>query len=62
VNFLAAHEGLFFCNACLSEEAGVESPVEANKITKPLRGVKPYRHGKLMCSKCREDRHCTSFK
>ncbi len=58
--FLASHKGKFYCNRCLSKEVGIKNPVQVNQLTRPLRGLKPYRHGKITCHGCHEYRHCIS--
>ena len=58
--FLASHKGKFYCNRCLSKEVGIKNPVQVNQLTRPLRGLKPYRHGKITCHECYKYRHCIS--
>jgi len=60
-NFLSAHQGQFYCNACLSEQAGILDPVQVNQLTRPWRGVKPYRTGPTVCSVCNQERRCIAF-
>ena len=59
--FLADNPGKFFCNSCISDKAGITNPVQVNQLTRPLRGVKPYRSGSTMCSGCGETRECIAF-
>ena len=59
--FLVDHSGTFFCNRCLSVEAGVLNPVQVNQLTRPLRGLRPYRTGRVICSVCGEERACISY-
>ena len=59
--FLADHPGRFYCNRCLSDEVPVVNSTQANEVTRLLRGVAPYRHGKMMCCRCRGDRQCIAY-
>ena len=60
--FLNARPSQFFCNRCLSEQVPVDNQVQVNQLTRPLRGIAPYRSGKVMCSSCNRDRECIAYK
>jgi hypothetical protein len=59
--FLTAHPGRFFCNRCLNEAIFLLGLHQVSHVTKPLRVVIPYRHGKMICTRCRGDRECTAY-
>ncbi len=60
--FLAAHPGQFFCNACLSIEVVPGLNItQVNYLTRPLRTVKPYRSGRMVCVSCNEVRECIAY-
>ena len=59
--FLIDHPSQFYCDQCLSEEIPVLNAVQVNQITRPLRGVKPYRNGKMICVRCGGDRECVAY-
>ena len=59
--FLATHPGLFYCNRCLGEEAGVTNTAQVNQLTRPLKGIKPYRVGSMTCNKCNKVRECIAY-
>ena len=59
--FLADHPGRFYCNRCLSDELLVFSASRANQTTRFLRSIPPYRHGKMICARCRTDRQCLAY-
>ena len=59
--FLTDHPGRFYCNRCLSDEILALSVSQVNRITGLLRSVLPYRHGKMICARCRSDRGCTAY-
>jgi hypothetical protein len=56
--FLAERKGRFFCNRCLGETLYIHNSAQLNQATRPLRGVKPYRNGKVICHSCGQDREC----
>ena len=60
-DFLLKNQGQFFCNSCISDKTGITPPNQVNQLTRPLRGVKPYRSGFMTCSVCRQTRECISF-
>jgi hypothetical protein len=57
-DFLAANPGRFFCNRCLSDSLYLSNPTQVNQLTRPLRGIAPYRSGKMICHYCHQDREC----
>ena len=60
--FLAAHPGQFFCNECLSIEVVPRlNRIQVNNLTRPLRHVKPYRKGTVVCARCGEVRECIAY-
>ncbi len=60
--FLAAHPGQFFCHACLIIEAVPSLNMnQVNNVTRPLRTVKPYRSGRMVCVSCNEVRECIAY-
>jgi hypothetical protein len=59
--FLADNRGRFFCNQCISQLAGITNPNQVNQLTRPLRDVKPYRGGTLICSTCGKERECIAY-
>jgi hypothetical protein len=58
---LTDHLGGFYCNRCLSEEFLVLNASQVGQITRPLRSLIPYRHGKMICTRCRGDRDCIAY-
>ena len=60
--FLIANAGRFYCNECLGIEAvpGL-SNTQVSPLTRPLRDVKPYRSGKVVCVSCNEARECIAY-
>ena len=60
--FFAAHPGQFYCNLCLSIEAVPGLNItQVNHLTRPLRTVKPYRSGRVVCVSCDEVRECIAY-
>lgn len=59
--FLTDHTGRFYCNRCLSDEVPVMNAAQVNLITRDLRGVTPYRGGKMICARCGDDRECIAY-
>ena len=59
--FLTDHHGRFYCHRCLSEELLVLNASQVGQITRPLKSVIPYRHGKMICTRCRDDRECIAY-
>ena len=59
--FLTAHPGRFYCNRCLSEELLVLTLFQVGQVTRPLRDVIPYRHGKMICTRCRGEFGCIAY-
>ena len=59
--FLANHAGRFYCNRCLSDELLVFSATQVDQITRRLRSIPPYRHGTMICTRCRTDRLCIAY-
>ena len=39
----------------------VLSTSQVGRVTKPLQSVVPYRHGKMICARCRVDRECITY-
>ena len=57
--FLLRNRGSYFCDGCLSNRTGIEPANQVNQLTRPLRGVPPYRFGdSVICSECRQERKC----
>ena len=60
--FLAAHPGQFYCTGCLRVEAVPSlNATQVNHLTRPLRHVKPYRKGTVVCISCDEVRECIAY-
>ncbi len=60
--FLAAHPGQFYCDWCLSIEAvPALKRIQVNNLTCPLRDIKPYRRGTVVCISCNEVRECIAY-
>ena len=59
--FVTDHLGRFYCNRCLSEELLVLNASQVGQITRPLKSVIPYRHGKMICTRCGGDRECIAY-
>ena len=60
--FLAAHPGQFYCNGCLGIEAVPSlNRIQVNNLTRPLRDIKPYRRGTVVCISCNEVRECIAY-
>ena len=59
--FLADQPGRFYCNECLSAELLVFSANQVTQITRPLRSIPPYRHGKMICTRCLADCLCLAY-
>ena len=59
--FLIDRSGQFYYNRCLSDEVPVLNTAQVNQITRPLRGVKPYRSGKMICVRCSGERECVAY-
>ena len=59
--FLVDRPGQFFCNRCLNGEAGTTTAAQVTSLTRPLRGVKPFRSGQVSCSRCNDYRECIAY-
>jgi hypothetical protein len=59
--FLVDRPGQFFCNRCLNGEAGTTTAAQVTNLTRPLRGVKPFRSGTISCSRCNDYRECIAY-
>ena len=42
-------------------EVPVPNDIEVNRLTGPLHGVKPYRHGRVVCFRCGKVRECIAY-
>ncbi len=59
--FLTTHPGRFYCNRCLGNAVGALTIFQVRQITRLLRGVRPYRSGKMICVRCGNDRECIAY-
>ena len=60
--FLAARPGQFYCNECLSIEAvpGLNR-TQVSRLIHPLREVRPYRRGRVVCVSCDQVSECIAY-
>ena len=62
VDFLTSHRGEWYCDACISVEAGVAPSNQVNQITRPLALTPEYQRSDFAtCHRCIQTRKCIRY-